>query len=94
MFGGHIVVSLVIDGRGGVVGTPSLFIEGLPNVEDDDVTIDQLVRRVVAGTLKSIPPKRRTDPDLVNNALQRAVRGEVAAFWGKKPNVTVFVHAV
>ena len=28
------------------------------------------------------------------DALQRAVRGEVNAYWGKKPNVTVFVHAV
>ena len=27
-------------------------------------------------------------------ALQRAVRGEVNAWWGKKPNVTVFVHRV
>jgi ribonuclease J len=94
MFGGHIVVSLVIDSRGGLVGAPSLFIEGLPNVEDDDLTIEQLVKRTITGTLKSIPPKRRADTDLVNNALQRAVRGEVAAFWGKKPNVTVFVHGV
>jgi ribonuclease J len=94
MFGGHIVVSLCIDGRGGIVSGPNLFIEGLPNVEDDDITIADLVKRIVSGTLKSIPPKRRADTDLVNNALQRAVRGEVAAFWGKKPNVTVFVHAV
>jgi len=93
MFGGHIVVSLAIDNRGGVIGNPSLFIEGLPVVEDDDLTIEQLVRRTITGTLKSIPPKRRADPDLVSNALQRAVRGEVGAFWGKKPNVTVFVHA-
>ena len=92
MFGGHIVVSLVIDSRGQVVSGPTLALEGLPNVEDDDESVADLVRRIVAGTLKSIPPKRRADPDLVNNALQRAVRGEVASWWGKKPNVTVFVH--
>ncbi|HHY49297.1 MAG TPA: ribonuclease J [Alphaproteobacteria bacterium] len=94
MFGGHIVISLAIDNRGSVVSGPSVLIEGLPNVEDDEESIPDLVRRTISGTLKSIPPKRRTDPELVNNALQRAVRGEVAAFWGKKPNVTVFVHAV
>lgn len=94
MFGGHIVVSLALDARGGVIGAPSLAIEGLPNVEDDDVTIEQVVKRTIAGTLKSIPPKRRSDADLVSNALQRAVRGEVSAYWGKKPNVTVFVHSV
>jgi ribonuclease J len=94
MFGGHIVVSLAIDNRGHVVSGPTLAIEGLPNVEDDEDSLHELVRKTVAGTLKSIPPKRRADPDLVNNAIQRAVRGEVGAFWGKKPNVTVFVHGV
>jgi ribonuclease J len=94
MFGGHIVVSLVIDKRGQVMSGPTLAIEGLPNVEDDDESVPDLVRRIVTGTLKSIPPKRRADPDLVSNALQRSIRGEVNAYWGKKPNVTVFVHGV
>ena len=94
MFGGHIVVSLCINRNGQVISGPSLAIEGLPNVEDDEESLHELVRRTVAGTLKSIPPKRRADPDLVNAALQRAVRGEISNFWGKKPNVTVFVHGV
>ena len=84
----------VVDHRGQVVSGPTLAVEGLPNVEDDEDSILDLVRRAVAGTLKSIPPKRRADAELVNNALQRSIRGEVAAFWGKKPNVTVFVHNV
>ena len=73
---------------------PDLAIEGLPIVEDDEESLTHLVRNVVNGALKSIPPKRRADPDLVDSALQRAVRGEVNAWWGKKPNVTVFVHRV
>lgn len=94
MFGGHIVISLVIDARGKVVAGPTYAIEGLPSVEDDDETLADLVRKTISGTLKSIPPKRRGDPDLVSTAIQRAVRGEVGAFWGKKPNVTVFVHDI
>lgn len=93
-FGGHIVVSLCVDARGSVVSGPDMSIEGLPEVEDDDESLTHLVRNVVNGTLKSIPPKRRSDPDVVDNALQRALRGEVNAWWGKKPNVTVFVHRV
>ena len=93
-FGGHIVVSLVVDGRGGIVAGPDFSIEGLPDVEDDEESVSQIVRSAVNGTLKSIPPKRRADPDLVDTALQRAIRGEVNAWWGKKPNVTVFVHRV
>ncbi len=93
-FGGHIVVSLCVDSRGAVVSGPDTSIEGLPEVEDDEESVSQLVRNVVRGTLKSIPPKRRSDPDVVEAALQRAVRGEVNAWWGKKPNVTVFVHRI
>lgn len=93
-FGGHIVVSLCVDSRGAVVSGPEMSIEGLPEVEDDEESLTHLVRNVVNGTLKSIPPKRRSDPDVVDNALQRSIRGEVNAWWGKKPNVTVFVHRV
>jgi ribonuclease J len=93
-FGGHIVVSLCVDARGTIVAGPDLAIEGLPEVEDDEDSVSVLVRNVVNGALKSIPPKRRADPDLVDTALQRAIRGEVNAWWGKKPNVTVFVHRV
>lgn len=93
-FGGHIVVSLCIDGRGQIVSGPELAIEGLPDVEDDEESLSEIIRKTISGTLRSIPPKRRADADLLGTALQRSVRGEVTAYWGKKPNVTIFVHGV
>ncbi|MEP7240966.1 MAG: ribonuclease J [Devosia sp.] len=93
-FGGHIVISLAINGQGAVVSGPDYEIEGLPDVEDDEESVGEIVRGAVTGTLKSLPPKRRADPELVDAALQRAVRSEINAWWGKKPNVTVFVHRV
>ena len=93
-FGGHVVVSLCVAGNGQVTSGPEIVIEGLPEVEDDDESLGTVIKRTVFGTLKSIPPKRRSDTDLVNAALNRAIRGEVNAFWGRKPNVTVFVHRV
>jgi ribonuclease J len=93
-FGGHIVVSLVVSGNGTVVSGPDIVVEGLPEPEDEDDSIIALVNQAVRGVLKSMPPKRRSDAETLNNALHRAVRGEVNAFWGKKPNVTVFVHRV
>ncbi|HWA18788.1 MAG TPA: ribonuclease J [Devosia sp.] len=93
-FGGHIAVSVCVDDRGTVVSGPELSVEGLPEIEDDEESIGDLVRRTVSGALKSIPPKRRSDPDVVDAAIQRAVRGEIGAWWGKKPNVTVFVHRI
>jgi ribonuclease J len=94
MFGGHIVVSLCIDSRGQLADAVQMAVEGLPEVEDDEESISDLIRRTINGTLKSIPPKRRADIELVNSALQRAIRSEVANYWGKKPNVAVFVHGV
>lgn len=93
-FGGHVVVSLCIAGNGNIAAGPEIAIEGLPEVEDDDESLTRVVRRSVAGTLKSIPAKRRVDSDLVSAALNKAIRSEVGAFWGRKPNVTVFVHRV
>ncbi|HEV7278120.1 MAG TPA: ribonuclease J [Devosiaceae bacterium] len=93
MFGGHVVVSLCIDNRGQVVSAPQLVVEGLPDVEDEE-SVSALIRRTITGTLKGIPPKRRSDTELVSTALQRSIRGEVNAYWGKKPNVTIFVHGI
>jgi ribonuclease J len=80
--------------NGQVVAGPEIAVEGLPEVEDDDESLASVIKRTVFGTLKSIPPKRRSDTELVNAALAKAIRGEVGAFWGRKPNVTIFVHRV
>jgi len=93
-FGGHIVVSLAVNANGQVLAGPELVIEGLPRVEDDDETVEDVVRRAISGTLRSMPQRRRGDVEMLNNALHRAIRSEVNAYWGRKPNVTVFVHRV
>ena len=93
-FGGHIVVSVCVNGGGHVIAGPEFVMEGLPDVEEDDESLGDVVKRSVSGTLKSIPPKRRSDTELVQTALTRAIRSEVGSYWGRKPNVTVFVHRV
>ncbi|MFD2646330.1 ribonuclease J [Devosia albogilva] len=89
-FGGHVVVSLCVNSNGQVVSKPQYVIEGLPETEDESVT--ELVGDAVNGVLKSMPPKRRADPEALNSAIFKAVRNEVNAYWGRKPNVSVFVH--
>jgi ribonuclease J len=91
-FGGHIVISLCVNGGGQVVSGPDLVIEGLPETEDE--SLSELVENTIAGVLKSVPPKRRSDTEVLNSALFKAVRNEVNAYWGRKPNVSVFVHRV
>ncbi len=89
-FGGHVVVSLCVNSNGQIVSKPQYVIEGLPETEDESVS--ELVEDAVGGVLKSMPPKRRADPDALNSAIFKAVRNEVNAYWGRKPNVSVFVH--
>jgi ribonuclease J len=91
-FGGHIVISLCVNGSGQVVSGPDLVIEGLPETEDE--SLSELVENTIAGVLKSVPPKRRSDTEVLNSALFKAVRNEVNAYWGRKPNVSVFVHRI
>jgi ribonuclease J len=91
-FGGHIVLSLCVNGSGHVVAGPDLVIEGLP--ETDDESVSELIEDVVTGVLKSMPPKRRSDTEVLNSALFKAIRNEVNSYWGRKPNVSVFVHRV
>ena len=91
-FGGHVVVSLCVNGSGAVVSGPDLVIEGLPETEEE--SLGDLVEDTIAGVLKSMPPKRRSDTEVLNSALFKAIRNEVNAYWGRKPNVSVFVHRV
>lgn len=91
-FGGMIVVSLAVNSSGQVVSGPDYVIEGLPETEDESLV--ELVEDTVTGTIKSLPPKRRSDPDVFSSALFKAIRNEVNGFWGRKPNVNVFVHRV
>jgi len=91
-FGGHVVVSLCVNSGGQVVSGPDLVIDGLPETEDE--SLSDLVENTIAGVLKSMPPKRRSDTEVLNSALFKAIRNEVNAYWGRKPNVSVFVHRV
>ncbi len=91
-FGGMIIVSLAVNSNGQVVSGPDYVIEGLPETEDESLV--ELVEDTVTNTIKSMPPKRRTDPDVFSSALFKAIRNEVNGFWGRKPNVNVFVHRI
>ncbi|MFC3705906.1 ribonuclease J [Devosia honganensis] len=91
-FGGMIIVSLCVNANGQVVSGPDMVLEGLPETEDESLT--ELVSDTVASVIRSMPPKRRGNTEVLNSALFKAIRGEVNAFWGRKPNVSVFVHRV
>jgi ribonuclease J len=91
-FGGMIVVSMAVNNNGQVVSGPDIMIEGLPETAEE--SIGEIVHDTVHGVINSMPPKRRRDTEILNSAIFKGIRGEVNAFWGRKPNVSIFVHRV
>lgn len=92
-FVGIVCVSLVLSRRGDLLVDPEIALDGIPE-ETPSGTVDDTVFDAVEGTLKSIPPARRRDPETVREAVRRAIRSAVDQVWGKKPIVKVLVAVV
>ena len=91
---GLVAVSIVLSKRGEILADPEIAVDGLPEKTAEGASLEDVVLDAVDGTLASIPPARRRDPELVREAVRRATRAAVDAVWGKKPIVKVFVAAV
>ncbi|CEJ84608.1 Putative hydrolase of the metallo-beta-lactamase superfamily [Hyphomicrobium sp. GJ21] len=93
-FVGIAVVSLVLSRRGDVLGEPGLVLEGIPAADADGDSMREVVFDAIDGTFRSIPPKRRSDLSMVQEAVQKAVRAAINEAWGKKPVVKVLLSVV
>ena len=93
-FAGVIVVALVLDAKGTRIGEPELALIGIPDEDANGVDFEDIVADAVTETVEGLPRPRRRDPDLVEEAVRRAVRGRVNERWGKKPIVEVIVVTV
>lgn len=91
---GFVVVSLVLSRRGDLLADPQVELDGIPFTDRDGEPLLDIAYSAVEGTLKSIPAARRKDPDLVEEAIRRAVRSSIANVWGKKPICKVLVSVV
>jgi ribonuclease J len=93
-FAGIAVVSMVVSRRGEILGEPGLVLEGVPAANKRGDSMRELVLDAIDGTLRSIPPKRRADHGMVQEAVQRTVRAAINDAWGKKPVVKVLLSVV
>jgi ribonuclease J len=90
-FSGHVGVALVLSAKGELESDPEIMLSGLPLRDAAGRPLEEAVQAAVLGTLDSLPRARRRDPEVVREAVRRAVRASVAELWGKKPVCTVFV---
>ena len=93
-FTGIVSIAIAISGKGEVVGEPSMEITGLPQVTKEGDAFEDIVEDAIFSVLDGLTKQRRRDPDLVENAVERAVRAAVNEAWGKKPNCHVHVLVV
>ena len=93
-FAGAVSVALALTDKGALAADPELDLIGIPERDRDGGLIAEGVSDAVLETLKSLPRKRRSDPDAVAEAIRRAVRAAVADRWGKKPMCHVHVLTV
>ena len=89
-FAGVVSVALALGGRGELAGDPIVEFAGLPEVIGGK-PMEEIVFEAIDEAFKSMPKARRRDPDAVEEAIQRAVRGKLGALWGKKPLCHVMV---
>jgi ribonuclease J len=88
-YAGIAAVSLVLTAKGELVADPEVTLMGMPEEDNDGVPLDEIARDAAIGTVESIPRARRKDPQLVSEAVRRAVRAALGQAWGKKPICTV-----
>jgi ribonuclease J len=93
-FVGIAVVAMALSRRGEILGEPGLVLEGIPAANRAGDSMREIVLDAIDGTLRSIPPKRRSDLGMVQDAVQRTVRSAINEAWGKKPVVKVLFSVV
>ena len=91
---GIVSVAIAIDERGEIAGDPVIDMMGLPSATRRGEPIADLVAETVGQVLDGLPRARRRDPDAVEKAVDRAIRGTLQGIWGKKPACHVLVVEV
>ncbi len=91
---GMVACSVVIDRNGNLADEIDISLYGLPEVISDGDPFEDYLFDAATEAAESIPPKRRKDPAVVENAVYKAIRAAARREWGKKPVVTVFVAKV
>ncbi len=89
------IVSLVHVAQGELLGDPQAIIDGVPAADRRRRRhARRRARRGRRHAARRSPSKKRKNPDIVAEAVRRAVRAAVNEAWGKKPICKVLVNVV
>jgi ribonuclease J len=93
-FSGIVTVAIALDSRGEIAGDPVVDVMGLPEKNRQGRDLTDIIADTVADLLDGLSSAKRRDPEMVENAVHRAVRAAVNQEWGKKPACHVLVIEV
>jgi len=74
-----------------LLADPEIGLSGLPLYDGAGTSFEERVVSAIHGALDGIPKPRRRDPEVLREAVRRAVRADIRDSWGKKPVCTVLV---
>jgi ribonuclease J len=90
-FAGLVSIAVTIDQRGEIVGEAQVRMSGVPQISEEGETMLSIVEETVDDLLISLSRQKRRDSDLVESALERAVRSALQQEWDKKPTIHAMV---
>ncbi len=90
-FSGLVSVAIVLSDSGDVLEDPAVALLGVPETNAEGAAFRAIVEEAVDEALDGLSKARRRDPEVVREAVRRAVRGDIDTAWGKKPQAIVHV---
>ncbi|HEY2528401.1 MAG TPA: ribonuclease J [Xanthobacteraceae bacterium] len=90
-FAGIVTVALALSEKGTLVADPEVELFGIPQTDAAGLSMAEIARDAVEDAFASLPKPRRRDPDVVAEAVRRAVRAAVGERWNKRPICHVHV---
>ena len=90
-FAGIVVVAMALSPRGDQVGHAEVMLDGVPAEDDEGRPMTSIVHDAIEATIRSIPPGRRKEAEVVREAVRRAVRAAIEDAWGKRPITKVLL---
>ncbi len=91
---GIAFITVVLGPKGQLACDPDVILDGIPSADENGRDMIDVALDAVENTFKSLSPPRRKDPDLVEDAVAKSVRGAIEAAWGKRPIVKCVVSRV
>jgi ribonuclease J len=93
-FVGIVSVALTLSNKGELVTGPRVELTGVPDADAAGMPMLEIAQEALLEAFNSMPQPRRRDPDVVAEALRRAVRAAIGSAWKKKPICHVHVLTV